>query len=105
MISLFPVAMIFLATELPGAPEGLLTTSLTGPQWLACIGLALLLPVVIEVEQVDPPAPRRGADRGRRAAARWPPNRAVTRGHAVSKQKRQEQATILRKAPRAIPAR
>jgi Ca2+-transporting ATPase len=27
----------------------LLTTSLSGPQWLECVGLALVLPVVVEV--------------------------------------------------------
>jgi Ca2+-transporting ATPase len=47
-ISLFPVTMIVLATELPGLQRGLLTTSLTGKEWLACFGLAALLPVVIE---------------------------------------------------------
>ena len=44
-------SLIFLATELPGLQKGLLTTSLTGPQWLACIGLALLLPLVIEASK------------------------------------------------------
>jgi len=48
-ISLVPVAMIVLATELPGLQAGLLTTSLTGLQWLECVGLALLLPFVVEV--------------------------------------------------------
>jgi Ca2+-transporting ATPase len=47
-ISLVPVGLIFLATELPRLQSGLLTTSLTGTQWLACIGLALLVPVVVE---------------------------------------------------------
>ncbi len=50
-ISLVPVAMIVLATQLPGLQAGLLTTSLTGPQWLECVGLALLLPFVIEVSK------------------------------------------------------
>ena len=49
VISLVPVAMIVLATELPGLQAGLLTTSLTGLQWLECVGLALLLPFVVEV--------------------------------------------------------
>ena len=40
--------MIVLATELPGLQKGLLTTSLTGKEWLACFGLAALLPLVIE---------------------------------------------------------
>ena len=33
---------------LPGLQRGMLTTSLTGPQWLASIGLALALPIVVE---------------------------------------------------------
>jgi Ca2+-transporting ATPase len=48
LISVFPVVMIFLGTELPALRSGLLTQPLSGRQWLACIGLALLLPVVIE---------------------------------------------------------
>lgn len=48
-ISLAPVAMIYLATELPSLQRSLLTVALTGGQWLTCIGLALSLPVVIEV--------------------------------------------------------
>jgi Ca2+-transporting ATPase len=47
-ISLVSVALIVLATELPGLQRGLLTTGLTGKEWLACFGLAALLPVVIE---------------------------------------------------------
>ena len=47
-ISLFPLAMTVLATELPGLQKGLLTTSLTGKEWLACFGLAALLPLVVE---------------------------------------------------------
>jgi P-type Ca2+ transporter type 2C len=47
-VSLFPLIMIFLATQLPVLQSGLLTTSLTGRQWLACFGLSLLLPVVVE---------------------------------------------------------
>jgi Ca2+-transporting ATPase len=50
-ISLFPAAMILLATELPGLQKGLLTTSLTGRQWAACIGLAALLPIVVETSK------------------------------------------------------
>jgi Ca2+-transporting ATPase len=38
----------FLATELPRLQAGLLTTSLTAWQWLACAALALVLPAVIE---------------------------------------------------------
>ena len=47
-ISLFPIAMIALATELPGLQKGLHTVSLSGTQWLACLGLAALLPLVVE---------------------------------------------------------
>jgi len=47
-VSVVSVAMIVLATELPGLQKGLLTTSLTGKEWLACFGLAALLPVVVE---------------------------------------------------------
>jgi Ca2+-transporting ATPase len=50
-VSLVPIAMIFLATQLPSLQKGMLTAPLTGPQWLACIGLALLLPVVIEANK------------------------------------------------------
>ncbi|MGD9572264.1 MAG: cation-translocating P-type ATPase [Thermoleophilia bacterium] len=48
-ISLVPAALIVLATELGGLQQGLLTTSLTGHQWLAALGLAALLPLTIEV--------------------------------------------------------
>jgi Ca2+-transporting ATPase len=47
-ISLVPVGLIILATQLPGLQAGLLTTSLTGLQWLESLGLALVLPIVIE---------------------------------------------------------
>jgi P-type Ca2+ transporter type 2C len=47
-ISIFPVVMIVLATALPTLASGLTAQALTGRQWLACIGLALLLPIVIE---------------------------------------------------------
>jgi Ca2+-transporting ATPase len=47
-VSLVPISMIFLATQLPSLQKGMLTQTLTGPQWLAVIGLALALPLVIE---------------------------------------------------------
>ena len=50
-ISLVPIALIVLATQLPGLQAGLLTTSLTGLQWLECVGLALALPAVIEISK------------------------------------------------------
>jgi Ca2+-transporting ATPase len=40
--------MIVLATQLPAWQRGLVTTSLTGTQWVQTVSLALLLPVVIE---------------------------------------------------------
>ncbi len=50
-ISLVPLGMIMLATELPGLQRGLLTQSLTGRQWFACLGLAVLLPLTIETSK------------------------------------------------------
>ena len=44
-ISLVPVALIVLATQLQGLQAALLTAPLTGAQWLQCVGLALLLPL------------------------------------------------------------
>jgi P-type Ca2+ transporter type 2C len=78
-ISLFPVTMIILATELPGLQKGLLTASLTGREWLACFGLASLLPVVVEtgkwIRRRRVPAP--GALDVQRALA---PGRALAGG-------------------------
>ena len=50
-VSLVPIALIFLATQLPSLQPGMLTTPLNGPQWLEAIGLALALPVVIEANK------------------------------------------------------
>ncbi len=47
-ISTVPVLLLGLATELPGLQKGLLTEELTGRQWLACLGLAVLVAIVIE---------------------------------------------------------
>ena len=41
-------ALLYLGTELPHLQASLLTTPLTGVQWLEAIGLALVLPIVIE---------------------------------------------------------
>lgn len=47
-----PAILVVLATEL-GFLQGWLTTqSLSGPQWLICLGLALILPVVAELDKV-----------------------------------------------------
>jgi Ca2+-transporting ATPase len=48
LVSAVAAFMIAIATELPGLQKGLLTTELTGRQWFACLGLAALLPIVIE---------------------------------------------------------
>jgi Ca2+-transporting ATPase len=48
---LIPAALVVLATELGFMQRGLLTQSLTGLQWLACIGLALVLPIVVEADK------------------------------------------------------
>jgi Ca2+-transporting ATPase len=47
-ILVIPTALLVLATELQFMQKGLLTQSLTGLQWLACIGLALVVPIVVE---------------------------------------------------------
>ena len=47
-ISVVPVVLLVLATETAFLQRSLLTRELTGTQWLACIGLALVLPVVVE---------------------------------------------------------
>jgi Ca2+-transporting ATPase len=58
-----PLALVVLATELAFLQRGLMTTSLDGLQWLACVGLALILPIVVEVDKwirrrrVSAPAP------------------------------------------------
>ena len=50
-ILVIPAALIVLATELGFLQRGLLTQSLSGPQWLACLGLSLILPIVVEVDK------------------------------------------------------
>ena len=76
LISAVPDALVFLATELPRLQGALLTTSLTGLQWLAVIGLALLRPVSIATSKWV---------RRRRAVRRAPVDvvSAVTPGRAV----------------------
>lgn len=48
---LIPAALIVLATELDFLQAGLLTQSLTGPQWLVSIALALPVVLVVEVDK------------------------------------------------------
>ena len=50
-VLVIPAALVVLATELDFLQRGLLTQSLTGLQWLACLGLALIVPVVVELDK------------------------------------------------------
>jgi P-type Ca2+ transporter type 2C len=45
------VVLLVLSTELAFLQHALLAQSLTGLQWLACIGLALVLPIVVEIDK------------------------------------------------------
>jgi Ca2+-transporting ATPase len=75
-IAAIPFVLIILATRVDFLQESLLTKPLTGPQWLACIGLALPLLLVIEVGKLirRRRAPRAATIDARRAVA---PARAV----------------------------
>ena len=72
-----PVALVVLATELAFLQRGLLTEPLSGLEWLACIGLALVIPVVVEVDKWV----RR---RRHRRPAEYAPEVAVNPARAVS---------------------
>jgi Ca2+-transporting ATPase len=58
-----PAGLLVLSTELVFLQNALLTQRLSGLQWLACIGLGLVMPVVVEVDKwirrrrLHPPAP------------------------------------------------
>jgi Ca2+-transporting ATPase len=45
------VVLIVLATEVQVLQRWLLTTALTGEQWLVCLGLALVFPLAVEAEK------------------------------------------------------
>ena len=66
-IGLIPIALIVLATRLDFLQHSLLTRPLTGAQWLACIALALALPVAVEavkaVHRIRTPRPTLDARR------------------------------------------
>jgi Ca2+-transporting ATPase len=47
-VGMVPIVLLVSGTQLPALQHGLMTTSLSGREWLACVGLALLLPVVVE---------------------------------------------------------
>ncbi|MGV1008947.1 MAG: cation-translocating P-type ATPase [Dermatophilaceae bacterium] len=46
-----PLVLLVLGTELGVLQRILMTSSLTGSQWLACVGLALLVPIVVEIDK------------------------------------------------------
>ncbi|WP_457100084.1 cation-translocating P-type ATPase [Microbacterium sp. P5_E9] len=46
-----PLALTVAAVELPFLQRLILTTGLSGDQWLICIGLALVVPIFVEVEK------------------------------------------------------
>ncbi|CCW12844.1 cation-translocating P-type ATPase [Rhodococcus aetherivorans] len=46
-----PVVVTVFAVEIGFLQELLMTTSLTGGQWLACLGWALIVPIVVEAEK------------------------------------------------------
>ncbi|GAB1693620.1 cation-translocating P-type ATPase [Krasilnikovia sp. M28-CT-15] len=48
-VGLITVTLVVLATTVDFLRSSLMTQPLTGPQWLACFGLALVLPVVAEI--------------------------------------------------------
>ena len=50
-IGLLPITMLLLGTSLPTLQKALLTTALTPGEWLVCIGLAAILPVVVEISK------------------------------------------------------
>jgi Ca2+-transporting ATPase len=76
-ILVLPVILLVLATELSFLQRGLLTQSLSGREWLACIGLGLILPIVVEADKwlrrrhlapAQAPDPRIVVDPGRAIA-------------------------------------
>ena len=46
-----PVVLLALATQLDFLQHGLMSVSLSGGQWLACIGLAALFPIIVELDK------------------------------------------------------
>jgi Ca2+-transporting ATPase len=51
LILLAPTGLLVLSTELAFLQRGLLTQALTGGEWLVCLGLALILPIVVEADK------------------------------------------------------
>ncbi|GAB2655681.1 cation-transporting P-type ATPase [Prescottella soli] len=77
ILSIAAVITVF-AVEIGFLQDLLLTTSLTGPQWLACIGWSLIVPVVIEAEKALRRRRRAGSPIPRAAADVVVPERART---------------------------
>ena len=50
-LSALPVILLVLSTELGFMQRGLMSLSLSGGQWLACVGLAAILPIVVELDK------------------------------------------------------
>jgi Ca2+-transporting ATPase len=46
-----PVVMLLLATQLPTFQQALLTTSLSQLEWITCLALAAVLPLVVEISK------------------------------------------------------
>ena len=90
-ISVAPVVLIVLATEVGFLQRSLLTQELTGMQWLACIALALALPVVIEagkwIRRSRAPKPAR--------------DRPDTSGHTRTRPHRREPALMTSRSGQA----
>jgi P-type Ca2+ transporter type 2C len=55
------VVLTLAATEIGFMQRWLHTTSLTGDQWLICLGLALVFPIAVEVEKAWRRRPRAAA--------------------------------------------
>jgi len=51
LLTIGTVVLVVLSTEIGFLQRLLLTTELTGPQWLACLGLAGALAAAVEIEK------------------------------------------------------
>jgi Ca2+-transporting ATPase len=50
-ILVLPLILLVLSTQLDFLQKGLLTEPLSGPEWMECIGLALIVPIVVEADK------------------------------------------------------
>lgn len=74
-IGMIPVVLLFLATELRAFQSGLLTVGLSPREWLTCFGLAVLLPIVVELDKLV-------TRRGQRTPATLSPEHALAPARA-----------------------